>query len=62
MLYRYRLLLVTSKAGSAILDRMLVLVALLFEGETPEGIANEDFTSDVFAISCVSIFLPMLRG
>ncbi|GAA5909579.1 hypothetical protein JCM5296_003879 [Sporobolomyces johnsonii] len=45
------LLLGTSKTGSAILDRLMVLVSALFGDESPENIAHEDFTSDVFALS-----------
>ncbi|GAA5941661.1 hypothetical protein JCM3775_003624 [Rhodotorula graminis] len=45
------LLLGTSKAGAAILDRLMTIVSVLFDDETPEGIASEDFHSDIFHLS-----------
>ncbi|GAA5839593.1 hypothetical protein JCM9279_005994 [Rhodotorula babjevae] len=45
------LLLGTSKAGAAILDRLMTIVSVLFDDETPEGIASEDFSSDIFQLS-----------
>lgn len=48
---RSRLLLATTPAGAAILDRLMVLVGALFEGETAEGIAHGEFTSDIFQLS-----------
>ncbi|BGP49445.1 hypothetical protein JCM10450v2_005336 [Rhodotorula kratochvilovae] len=45
------LLLGTSKAGAAVLDRLMTIVGVLFEDETPEGIAHEEFHSDVFELS-----------
>ncbi|GAA5849125.1 hypothetical protein JCM8547_006456 [Rhodosporidiobolus lusitaniae] len=41
----------TSKAGVAILDRLLTLVGALYDDETPEGIANEEFSSDIFSLT-----------
>lgn len=54
------LLLGTSKAGAAILDRLMTIVSVLFDDETPEGIASEDFHSDIFQLSCVVAALPPL--
>ncbi|BGP01140.1 hypothetical protein RTG_02843 [Rhodotorula toruloides ATCC 204091] len=45
------MLLATTPAGAAILDRLMVLVGALFEGETAEGIAHGEFTSDIFQVS-----------
>lgn len=45
------LLLGASKAGAGLLDRLLVLVGALFDEETPESIANEDFSSNIFALT-----------
>ncbi|GAA5905791.1 hypothetical protein JCM8208_000900 [Rhodotorula glutinis] len=45
------LLLGTSKAGAAILDRLMTIVSVLFDDETPEGIASDEFHSDVFQLS-----------
>ncbi|GAA5955880.1 hypothetical protein JCM21900_003860 [Sporobolomyces salmonicolor] len=49
------LLLGTSKTGSAILDRLMVLVSALFGDESPDHIANEDYTSDVFALAFATV-------
>ncbi|TNY24353.1 spinocerebellar ataxia type 10 protein domain-containing protein [Rhodotorula diobovata] len=45
------LLLGTGKAGAAILDRLMTIVSVLFEDETAEGIASEEFHSDIFQLS-----------
>ncbi|BGP17529.1 hypothetical protein JCM10213_004071 [Rhodosporidiobolus nylandii] len=45
------LLLGSSKSGAGLVDRLMVLVGALFDDETPEGIANEDFSSDIFALT-----------
>ncbi|GAA6010065.1 hypothetical protein JCM10207_007542 [Rhodosporidiobolus poonsookiae] len=45
------LLLGTSKAGAGLLDRLMVLVDVLFNDESPEGIANEDFASGLFGLA-----------
>ncbi|GAA6049385.1 hypothetical protein JCM3770_007319 [Rhodotorula araucariae] len=45
------LLLGTSKAGAAVLDRLMTIVGVLFEDETPDGIAHEEFQSDIFELS-----------
>ncbi|BGP25679.1 hypothetical protein JCM10295v2_004612 [Rhodotorula toruloides] len=64
------LLVATEPAGAAILDRLMVLVGALFEGETAEGIAHGDFTSDIFQISfkiiqqliSLDAFVPAYEG
>ncbi|BGO92551.1 hypothetical protein NBRC10512_000471 [Rhodotorula toruloides] len=64
------MLLATTPAGAAILDRLMVLVGALFEGETAEGIAHGEFTSDIFQISFAIIqqlisleaFVPAYEG
>ncbi|BGP33224.1 hypothetical protein JCM10296v2_005018 [Rhodotorula toruloides] len=64
------MLLTTTPAGAAILDRLMVLVGALFEGETAEGIAHGEFTSDIFQISFTIIqqlisleaFVPAYEG
>lgn len=57
------LLLGTGKAGAAILDRLMTIVSVLFEDETAEGIASEEFHSDIFQLSCVSFptFAPLTQ-
>lgn len=50
----FSLLLGTSKAGSAILDRIMVLVSTVYDNDSKENPApmNEE-GSDLFGLSCV---------
>ncbi|GAA5999851.1 Ctr86p [Rhodotorula paludigena] len=45
------LLLGTSKPGAAILDRLMMLISVLFEDENPESMSTGEYTSEVFGLS-----------
>ncbi|GAA5984198.1 hypothetical protein JCM11641_005146 [Rhodosporidiobolus odoratus] len=45
------LLLGSSKTGAALIDRLMVLVGALFDDEVPEAIAQEEFSSNVVALT-----------
>ncbi|GJN90155.1 hypothetical protein Rhopal_003154-T1 [Rhodotorula paludigena] len=45
------LLLGTSKPGAAILDRLMMLISVLFEDESPESMSTGEYTSEVFGLS-----------
>lgn len=47
----YRLLLASSPPGVKLLDRVLVLAAVRFDGETEKAFADEEFASDVFGVT-----------
>ncbi|GAA5987350.1 hypothetical protein JCM10908_001921 [Rhodotorula pacifica] len=45
------LLLATSKAGSEVLDRIMVIVGTMFEDEKADAMTQESFTSDIFGLT-----------
>ncbi|GAA5886566.1 hypothetical protein JCM3774_001473, partial [Rhodotorula dairenensis] len=45
------LLFGTSKAGTEVLDRIMILVGTLFEDEKADAMTEENFTSDIFGLS-----------
>lgn len=44
-------LLATSKGGGAVLDRIMVIVGSIFDGEDNDAMAQGNFTSDIFGLA-----------